>query len=110
MEKVKGILKNTAAIIGVLTVVFGAAWKAFDLDTRSFTSMEKRVEAESIIQDLDPIKLYGEYIVDSIEEVNTQEWRAEQMKHDSVQDNTLKDIDSLLRLNIYLTNEIKKSE
>ena len=51
----------------------------------------------------------GEYILDSIEQVETEQWRAVQMAKDSLYEAKLKGIDSLLRLNVRLTNETKKT-
>lgn len=109
MKKVFEILKTISATIGALAALAGLIWGGFLVSERLFTSEEMRERTEKNILEFDPVKAYGEYIMDSIEEANTQIWRLEQVRHDSIQDRILKDIDSLLRLNIKLTNETKKT-
>jgi hypothetical protein len=95
---------SLAGIVGA-AVYFGA------VEGRWFSSPEKKYKTEEMIEDLDPVKLYGEYIIDSIEEVNTQQYRREQKIVDSLFDIKLHRMDSLLRLNIYITNKgVKKSD
>lgn len=46
MGKLKKILTEIGAIIGVISVLGGAVYWGFDLENRAFTSMENRVYAE----------------------------------------------------------------
>ncbi len=98
---------NLMSSLSLGAIVLAAVWFG-QSQGLWFTSVENRVYTEKTIKDLDPIKMYGEYIMDSIEEVNTQRWRRQQMIHDSIQDIQFKKIDSLLRLNIRITDETRK--
>ena len=69
-NKYLGIAKNAAAIVGIVTVLLGGAYKLFDLDGRAHTSQSARFEAEKIIEVLDPVKMAQQAIRDSANTVN----------------------------------------
>ena len=98
---------NVISLLSLSGIVAGALYLG-EAKEKIFTTVEGRVETESFIEDVDPAKIYGEYIIDSIEEVETQKWRSQQMIHDSIQDAKFEVIDSLLRLNIRINYETKK--
>lgn len=90
-------------------MVGGLIWLVAKSEGRIFTDEKTKYKTETTIEDLDPIKLYGEYIIDSIEEVETKAFRLEQRKLDSSYQTSIKRIDSLLRLNVRLSSETKKN-
>lgn len=54
-------------------------------------------------------KAIGEYILDSIEEVDTKAYRMEQAIKDTIYTQKLESIDSLLRLNVRISSEGKNA-
>lgn len=109
MKRAITVVKNIAATVGALATIGGVIWLAFQANERMHTDPQHVEEAEEFFKDYDEVKAYGEYIIDSIEEVNTQRWRTSQMQKDSSQEAQIKAIDSLVRLNVYLTNKIEDS-
>jgi uncharacterized protein (UPF0332 family) len=104
----KGIwdrIKTVALTIGVLIPLATALYYGFNLDSRAHKTIESRIKADEIHETFDFNKAYGEYILDSIEEVHTKQWRREQEVKDSIAFKRLYDMDSLLRLNIFLTSK-----
>lgn len=99
---------NIMSSLTLSAIVIGAVWYGAS-EERWFTDSKTKHKTEETIYSLDPIKLYGEYITDSIEEVHTQAWRLQQEKKDSSLNAKINSLDSLLRLNVRLTNETKKT-
>jgi hypothetical protein len=101
-------LKNNIVSSLSLVTLLGLAYMAAKYEQRLFTEPEVKYETEKHVKSVDPVKLYGEYIADSIEEVHTQDWRKKQMHKDSVQDSVLKQMEQFIRLNVKLTDDVKK--
>lgn len=109
MENIVKGLKNVSAIIGVLATICGLVWVAFEFEQRTHSSEDVVEKAEKMVETFDPIKAYGEYIMDSIEEVHTQAFRLEQKILDTLYQNKLQAIDSLLRLNVRISSEARRA-
>ena len=102
-------LKNIAALIGVIGTIGGTAFGAYKFTERIHSDKQHVIEAEEFFNSYDEKKAYGEYIMDSIEEVNTQRWRKLQMHKDSLIELKIIKMDSLLRLNIRISDEAYKA-
>lgn len=109
MKKYLEALKNIAAIIGILGTIGGATFAGYKLTERMHSDPQHVHEAEQFFDTYDEKKAYGEYIMDSIEEVHTQDWRKSQMIKDSIQEQKIDKLDSLLRLNVRITDETLKA-
>lgn len=109
MKSVFNSIKSISSVIGVLAVFAGLIWGAFQFERRTHSSEDVVEKAEKMVETFDPIKAYGEYIMDSIEEVHTQAFRLEQKKLDTVYQDKLFKIDSLLRLNVRISSEARRA-
>jgi hypothetical protein len=103
------LAKDILAVLGAMGFVLGIAWGAMKFYQRAFTSAEIRMETEKFMQEADLNKVYGEYILDSIEEVQMQAWRRKQEVKDSITFKRLHEMDSLIRLGVYLSNKAAKA-
>ena len=102
-------LKDASAIVGALSIIGGGAFGIFKLTERMHSDKQHVIEAEEFFNTYDEAKAYGEYIMDSIEEVNTQKrWQEQQLINKS-QSEKLDKLDSLLRLNVRITDETLKA-
>ena len=102
-------LKDASAIVGALSIIGGGAFGIFKLTERMHSDKQHVIEAEEFFNTYDEAKAYGEYIMDSIEEAHTQEWRRKQQILNDEQENKLNRLDSLIRLNVRLTDETLKA-
>lgn len=102
MKNIWDIVKNISAILGVLSVVLGFAWGAMVIYNRVFTSEEIRIESEKFHNKVSVEKVDRIRILDSIERINEEKWKLSQEKQ-------LKQLDSLVRLGVYLSNKAAKS-
>lgn len=98
---------NIISVLSLTGIISGAVWFGSS-EGRWFSSAAKKYKTEDVIENLDERKMYGEYIIDSIEEVETKAFRLEQKKLDTLYQNKLGTIDSLLRLSVRLNYETKK--
>lgn len=67
----KDNIMSSLSLAGIVAFIYLVAQK----EDRIFTTEKMRYDTEEFIETVDPVKAYGEYIIDSIEEVNTQAWR-----------------------------------
>ena len=108
MKKILEIGKTIAAAIGIIGTIGGAAFGAYKITERMHSDKDHVLEAEQFFDTYDEKKAYGEYIMDSIEEVNTQKRWEEQQEINKKQNEKLDRLDSLLRLNVRITDETLK--
>lgn len=77
MKKTIQTLKSIAAVLGVLATLSGAAWWIFDIDMRSFKSVDQRVQAEDYFNQRPSAKQeQRQLILDSINTANAIKSRA----------------------------------
>jgi len=108
LKKIGGFL---SAIGGVVLLV----WGGFEFKQRTHTDPNMVQEAEEFFQTYDEKKAYGEYIMDSIEEVNTQKrWEEQQKVNAQILEGIeytrkeMKHMDSLRRLDSDQIYQIKQ--
>ena len=80
------------------------------MEQRLHATPEHAQEAKSFFNNYDEKKAYGEYILDSIEQVETEAWRKEQRQFNQMVMDYLVKQDSLTRLNVRQTYEIKQNQ
>lgn len=102
MKTVWNIIKNMSAVLGVIAVVLGVAWSGLKLYERLFTSEELRMESERFHQKVSVERVDRVRLLDSIEKESERQWRLSQERK-------LKEMDSLIRLGVYLSNKAAKS-
>lgn len=102
------VKKNLWGLMTMGGIVAGVVWVVTS-NLRMFTTPEDRIGAEEFHKNADLDKVYGEYILDSIEEVQTQQWRRKQEIKDSLIFKKLNDTDSLVRLGVFLSNKAAKA-
>ena len=103
----KRLLQISGAVSG-LAILVGIGLAAAQMEQRIHSSPDHVQEAEKFFNNYDEKKAYGEYIIDSIEEVNTQAWRKEQREFKAFVMEYLGKQDSLIRLNIQISDQTKK--
>ncbi len=100
---------NISGIVSGLAVLVGIGIYAQQIEER-IPPKDVTDEAVTFFRNYDEKKAYGEYIIDSIEEVNTQRWRTEQRQFNNMVLEYLQKQDSLTRLNVRQTYEIKQKQ
>ena len=109
-KKILGGLKGILPYFATPAMLVFIIWQAAEFKTKSesvqFSTLENKIETEAFFEKYDASEVIEastkEYILDSIEEVETQEFRKYQIAKN-------KEIDSLLRLSIRIIDNVKKS-